>query len=71
MDNHPQAGRAQCIDTGAEVTAISDKTYQDLNIGKLVDPEKILYGPPMAGQFQEASRTREKLQHNLCTSSRV
>lgn len=44
------------MDTGAEVTTISDETYQQLNTGELSDPEKILYGPSrqpllVVGQF--------------------
>ena len=44
------------IDTGAEVTAISHKTYLQVGAGELSDPEKILYGPsrqplPVIGQF--------------------
>ena len=44
------------IDTGAEVTAISHRTYLQMSTGELSDPEKILYGPsrqplPVIGQF--------------------
>ena len=45
------------MDTGAEVTAISEKTYQLLKKDKLSKPERILYGPsrhplPVVGQFR-------------------
>ena len=44
------------IDTGAEVTAISHRTYLQMGAGELSDPENILYGPfrqplPVIGQF--------------------
>jgi len=45
------------IDTGAEVTAISEKVYQDLQRPTLQKPSKFLHGPgqhplPVVGQFQ-------------------
>jgi len=47
------------IDTGAEVTAISEKVYQDLQWPTLQKPSKFLHGPgqhplPVVGQFQAA-----------------
>ena len=33
------------LDTGAEVTAISEQTYKSLKEPQLLDPEKVLYGP--------------------------
>ena len=45
------------IDTGAEVTAMSEDTYRTLGSPRLTKPEKILYGPSkqslkVMGQFQ-------------------
>ena len=45
------------MDTGAEVTAISDKAYKELSESQLSKPNKILYGPsrrplPVVGQFR-------------------
>ena len=33
------------LDTGAQVTAISEKTYAELQPGPLKKPSKVLYGP--------------------------
>ena len=45
------------LDTGAEVTAISEKTYQELGEPELHTPEKALFGPSrqplkVEGQFR-------------------
>ena len=54
------------LDTGAEVTAISDTAYQSLNGIKLRKPTKVLYGParqPMnvLGQFTATLNHKNKL----------
>ena len=45
------------LDTGAEVTAVSEKTYQQLKNQHLTPPQKVLYGPSrtplkVLGQFE-------------------
>ena len=45
------------LDTGAEVTAVSEKTYQQLKNQHLIPPQKVLYGPSQTplkvlGQFE-------------------
>ena len=53
------------MDTGAEVTAISDKCFQQLEGYQLSKPEKSLYGPsrrplPVVGQFTGAFAHKAK-----------
>ena len=39
------------LDTGAQVTAISEEAYKKLQVGPLKKPSKILYGPVPARQM--------------------
>ena len=53
------------LDTGAEVTAISEETYQRLGLPELQQPSKVLYGPArqtlnVVGQF---TATLERQSH--------
>jgi hypothetical protein len=43
------------LDTGAEVTAISEQTHQSLCKLKLLEPEEVLYGSSHATAFEDPS----------------
>ena len=68
-------GRSIKMDTGAEVTAISHRTYLQVGAGELSDPEKILYGPsrqplPVIGQFSGNLVHKGKSVRKQCMSLR-
>ena len=58
------------LDTGAEVTAISDDTYRQLGLPKLDKPSKVLYGPAKR-TFDVVGQFTATLEHERSNSQQV